>query len=265
MLKRAISGAVFVTLLVFSIIYNQYSFLALFFLFMIISVFEMSKMLQLKNKANYAIATLLFVYQLDFINSSAALLLEAATTISIVLLFIQQLFKKESEAIKDLGKIALSIIYGCVPFIFLSKITLLTGIFQSSILIGVFLLIWSSDTFAYLTGVSIGKHKLLERISPKKTIEGLLGGIIATMIVAYFLSKYIEVLSVIQWIVTGVIVSIFGVLGDLIASMFKRQTGVKDTGKIIPGHGGVIDRLDSIIFVAPIIYYYLKITLENVS
>ena len=85
------------------------------------------------------------------------------------------------------------------------------------------------------------------------------------MIISYLISLKFTILLTHQWIILGVLVSIFGVIGDLIASMFKRQTGVKDTGKIIPGHGGVIDRLDSIIFAAPFIYLYLKFITENVS
>lgn len=265
MLTRAISGLVFVTLLVFSIVYNQYTFLALFFIFMMISVFEMSKMLKLNNKITYVIAIFLFLSQLDFLPNQFNLLAQAGIVLSIIALFIQQLFKKDSFPIVDLGKIFLITIYASLPFIYLVKTTLLTGVFESTIIIGIFLLIWSCDTFAYITGVSIGKHKLIERISPKKTIEGFIGGVVATMFVAYLLSNYFPILSTLQWIVTGVIVSVFGVIGDLIASMFKRKTGVKDTGKIIPGHGGIIDRLDSVIFAAPIIYIYLKITLENVS
>lgn len=265
MLTRAISGSVFVTLLVFSIIYNQYTFLTLFYFFMIVSVFEMSKMLQIKNKVTYIITTLLFSLQLEFLPNTFTLLVQAGIILSVIGLFLQQLFKKDATAIKDLGKIFLSIVYACVPFIYLTKTTTITGLYESTIITGVFLLIWSSDTFAYITGVTIGKHKLIERISPKKTIEGFIGGVIATMVVAYLLSIYFPILTINQWVITGIIVSTFGVMGDLVASMFKRQTGVKDTGKIIPGHGGIIDRLDSVIFAAPIIYIYLKITLENVS
>jgi phosphatidate cytidylyltransferase len=145
------------------------------------------------------------------------------------------------------------------------QIPFLTGNYDSSLIFGLLLLIWSNDSFAYLTGITIGKNKLYERISPKKTIEGFIGGTISTLGVAYLITIYFPVLSIIEWIGMAIIVSIFGVLGDLIASLFKRITGVKDTGNIIPGHGGIIDRLDSIIFVAPIVFIYLKIINTYVS
>ncbi|MFC2109423.1 phosphatidate cytidylyltransferase [Bacteroidota bacterium] len=265
MLTRAIAGAVFVTLLVFSILYNSYSFLGLFYFFMIVSVFEMSKMLQLKNTTVYIIATLLFLLNSHLIPNYYHNYLEVIIVLAGLSLFIKQLFTLESNAIKELGASFLTLIYACLPFLFMIKIPFFKGTYEGIILLGLFILIWSNDTFAYLIGKSMGKHKLLERISPKKTIEGFVGGFIATMIVGYVLSIYFQVLSSTQWMIIALIASLFGVIGDLIASMFKRLTGVKDTGKIIPGHGGIIDRLDSIIFVAPFIYLYLKISLENVS
>ncbi|WP_166461157.1 phosphatidate cytidylyltransferase [Flavicella sediminum] len=265
MLTRAIAGAVFVSLLVFSLLFHSYSFLGLFYFFMIVSVFEMSKMLQVKNKIIYLIATLLFLTHSNLLPVNYISYLEAGTIIACLGLFANQLFTIESNAIKELGAAFLTLLYACVPFLFMIKIPFFTGAYEGTVLLGLFILIWSNDTFAYLTGKSIGKHKLMERISPKKTIEGFVGGFIATMLIGYFLAFYFQILTSLQWLLIALIVSLFGVVGDLTASMFKRLTGTKDTGKIIPGHGGIIDRLDSIIFVAPFIYLYLKITLENVS
>ncbi len=120
----------------------------------------------------------------------------------------------------------------------------------------------TNDTFAYIVGKSIGKHKLLEKISPKKTIEGFIGGIIFTVLASYIIAKYyiqIKEVNTFIWIIIALIVSIFGTIGDLIESKFKRIAGVKDSGKIMPGHGGVLDRLDSIIFAAPIVYSFYQI------
>ena len=105
----------------------------------------------------------------------------------------------------------------------------------------------------------------MERISPKKTIEGFAGGVFMTLLLAYLMSFQFDFLTSAQWIGIAVLISVFGVLGDLIASMFKRHIGVKDTGNLIPGHGGIIDRLDSVIFAAPIVYLFLKITHTYVS
>ena len=105
----------------------------------------------------------------------------------------------------------------------------------------------------------MGKTKLYEKISPNKTIEGAFGGLLAAIIAAYFISIYFTSLSYLNWTIIALITVIFGVLGDLMESKFKREAGVKDSGNLIPGHGGFLDRLDSVIFSAPFVYVYLHI------
>jgi phosphatidate cytidylyltransferase len=138
--------------------------------------------------------------------------------------------------------------------------------YNPKIILSIFFLIWTNDTFAYIVGKSIGKRKLFEKISPKKTIEGFLGGLIFSILVGYFISKYYfqpnpnhQEMSIFIWTITAMIISVFSTLGDLIQSKFKRIAGVKDSGKIMPGHGGVLDRLDSIIFVSPFVYLFYQI------
>lgn len=267
MLTRAISGAVFVSILVLAILFSTNTFLVLFFILMLISVFEFSKMLNIKGLEPYLVSISIFCSAVFPQWEIPTIYTDTFSVILVLIVFIKHLFKENSEPIKELGNFLLCIGYACISYIFIIKIPFTNGnnSYESILILGVFVLIWSSDTFAYLTGVTIGKTKLLERISPKKTIEGLIGGILATMIIAYLISLKFTILLTYQWIILGALISVFGVIGDLIASMFKRQTGVKDTGKIIPGHGGIIDRLDSIIFAAPFIYLYLNFISENVS
>jgi len=126
--------------------------------------------------------------------------------------------------------------------------------------LGFFILQWSSDTFAYLVGRKLGKHKLFERISPKKTIEGFIGAIVLTALVAYVLSRFWDDISTRDWMLISVIVVVFGTLGDLVESLLKRNLGIKDSGAILPGHGGVLDRFDGVFISAPAVYFYLLLS-----
>lgn len=124
-------------------------------------------------------------------------------------------------------------------------------------------MIWCNDTFAYICGKLFGKHKLYEKISPKKTIEGFIGGLIFTQIAAFIMFKYLDVqnTSLLFWMCIGLGISIIGTIGDLVESKYKRQANIKDSGSIMPGHGGILDRLDSILFAAPFLFLIYKIIL----
>jgi len=264
--KRALSGIVFVTVLIFSILYSKITFISLFFILMMLCLFEFTRMIKLKSKFPYLIGTLLFVFGNilnveDVPSRSIFEFAGVALFLSIFMTFISILFTKKEEVVNYLGKIFLSIIYIVVPFTLMVQIPFLHNKYSyiNTIILGVFILIWVNDTFAFLVGKNFGKHKLLERVSPNKTIEGFIGGMIFTFISSYILATQFDSLSLVQWIVIAGIVSVFGVLGDLIESMFKRQAGVKDSSNFIPGHGGFLDRFDSVIFAAPFIFIYLQL------
>ena len=139
---------------------------------------------------------------------------------------------------------------------------LMMRMYDKYLLIVLFCLIWINDIFAYLTGMAIGRHKLFERISPKKTIEGSLGGLVMTGVFG-FLANHFWLHLFDKWEMIGlvVVVVVFGSLGDLCESMMKRQAGVKDSGNVIPGHGGILDRFDATFLAVPAVYCYLTIIL----
>jgi len=264
--QRALSGFVFVSVLIFSILYSKITFISLFFILMIFCLYEFQKMIKLKSLFPYLIGILLFIFGniLNVEDLPSIMIFEyvgVALFLTIFMSFASILFAKKEEVISHLGKIFLTIIYIVVPFTLMVQIPFLNTEYSyvNTIILGVFILIWTNDTFAFLIGKNFGKHKLLKRISPNKTIEGFVGGMVFTFIASFILANVFTSLSIDKWIVIAGIVSVFGVLGDLIESMFKRQAGVKDSSNFIPGHGGFLDRFDSVIFAAPFIFIYLQL------
>ena len=149
--------------------------------------------------------------------------------------------------------------YLIIPVILITKIPQIEKNFNPKIIISIFILIWTNDTFAFLVGKSIGKRKLFERISPKKTVEGFVGGLLAAMVMGVIISIFFIDQPMANWIIIAAILSIFGTIGDLVESKFKRVANVKDSGNIMPGHGGILDRLDSIIFASPFVFLFYQI------
>lgn len=131
--------------------------------------------------------------------------------------------------------------------------------FSPGIVVGFLLLLWANDTGAYLVGITLGKHRLMERISPKKSWEGFFGGMIITAAAAWLLSGWLGMVERTDWIIISLIISVTGTYGDLVESMFKRSLGIKDSGNIMPGHGGFLDRFDSLIISFPVVFLYITL------
>ncbi len=261
-LKRLLSGVVYVSLLLIATWYSATSFYILFGIFMLIAVYEFCKLVNLNKILPLLFGAFTFGLATQFKTTQIndVLLLFATLFVSIKCLHL--LFISQKNKIDKLSKYIYVIGYVIFPFIIITKI----HAFNPKIVISIFILIWTNDTFAYIVGKSIGKHKLLEKISPKKTIEGFIGGMLFSILAGILISKfyfepkpYYLYTSVLIWIISAIIISIFSTLGDLIESKFKRIAGAKDSGTIMPGHGGILDRLDSIIFVAPFVYLFYQI------
>ena len=220
---------------------------------------EFCKLVGLKPVFPLLLATLGYIlFNLDnTVKTNEILLLIAALLVSIRSLVF--LFEKKNRFLDKQSKYVFLIGYLIIPIIIFTKIPFISNSYHPEIIIAILILIWTNDTFAYLVGITMGKTKLFERISPKKTIEGFSGGLVFAMIAGVLLAQFYLQESTFRWIIIALLVTTFGTLGDLIESKFKRLAGVKDSGNIMPGHGGFLDRLDSIIFVAPFVYLFYQI------
>jgi phosphatidate cytidylyltransferase len=269
---RSLSAIVFVVILVSSMLYNYISLTGFFFIISLIGLSEYYKLVEnLGQKPfkilGYFIAVslysafvnwdLIFNYQFD--NS----ILVSVSVLCIVLIFIQTILSKNNHPFIDSCVTLFGVLYVVVPFALVGKLAVLFTEFENQSawnVLGIIFLIWSNDTFAYLGGSLFGKHKLIERVSPGKTWEGTIFGIVITVAVSFLIKTYLlHSNNTILWLVLGVIVPITATFGDLFESLLKRKAGVKDSGKLMPGHGGVLDRFDSLLFVVPVSYVIVKI------
>lgn len=259
-LVRTLTGIVFITLVVASILLREVSvwpFGILFLFFTVVGTWECLKMSEKKNiHPNYPMAIALSVccFLMPFIGVYLILPL-------VLLLPIVELFRNKENAMMNVSASFLPVIWVALP------LALLADLFQKEtdaqvLVIALFVTIWLNDTLAYCVGSLFGKHPLFKRISPKKSVEGFVGGMVLTTAIITLLScagmLYTETLTTPwHWLAFAIIIVLFGTVGDLVESMYKRDCEVKDSGKILPGHGGVLDRLDSLFFAVPAVYTYL--------
>ena len=266
-LKRTLSGALFVSLIVGSIVWNKYSFLGLFSMLSGWSVFEFHKLTNQKDQVSVrpllsVIASmLLFVSAFCFVSGTTKFPVFLIYGLFIIIVFITELYAQKQNPIHNWAYFILGQVMVALPFALLNFIAFIKD-YQPLILLAVFATIWVNDTGAYVIGVTLGKHRLFERISPKKSWEGFWGGAFFSLISGYVFSLFIPEISLINWIIFSEIIVVFGTFGDLTESLLKRTVNIKDSGNIIPGHGGLLDRFDSMLLAGPAIYIFLRILFQ---
>lgn len=279
LIQRTISGIVYVAIIILcstpwgaqlinnispGLIKQQYLYHALMSLLLIVGTWECVKIMKFGNGYEkwvvYPLVIFIFyIFSKRYFNHDFFFDFRLSEILALALIGIAvlTLFKYPNELYFDSGKLIFTVIYVALPFSFalgLPKFSSYNDTFSLEVLF-LFILIWSSDTFAYLVGKFFGKHKMAPKISPKKTWEGYIGGVVLTLVLSYFIEHYQPELRG-NWMFVGFLVAAFAPLGDLVESQLKRNFGAKDSGNIIPGHGGVLDRLDSFIICVPVVYLY---------
>jgi phosphatidate cytidylyltransferase len=261
---RALSGLIYISIVILATFASREWFIGLFLTLGIVTLYEFLKLVHLKS----VLAYILFAAALYFLSYEVydyrAVQLLLILTVFVNLFLLKDILWVNKIPMFGKKKYITVILYLTSGFVFLTLIPMAQLDFKPMVLLGVFILIWANDTFAYIMGKKFGRTKLLERISPKKTVEGFLGGVAGALIAGLIIHHFIGVYDLWMWLVMALIASVFGTIGDLVQSKFKRQAGVKDSGVIMPGHGGMYDRLDSIIYASPFIYSFLEIA-TNVS
>ena len=271
--KRLLFGAIFVVVVLGSIILGRFSASLMFLLVVMMASAEIANLFPHEQKQPLkgivgSCSVMLYIFLSLFAESPDSI--EGRVFIIPIFFFVPlliALFSKKHDYVSVIGASWLSMIFVALPC------GIMTMFYSEKIigtdkgwmlLIFVFILIWINDVFAYLTGSAIGRHKLFERISPKKTIEGSIGGAAFTMLFAYFLNRFVldvfffdNLMSNMEVLFLALGIVIFGTLGDLTESMIKRHAGVKDSGNIIPGHGGILDRFDATFMAMPFAFIYL--------
>ncbi|MDE0536182.1 phosphatidate cytidylyltransferase [Tenacibaculum sp. L6] len=256
LLTRSLSALVYAILFISAILFSAETYIGLLAVFATFCIWEFSKILKSKSFIPYLLlAYVVFSSVKATINFTDFLLAATLFGLSVLLYLLISTKPIKTEAFSE--KIFLQAIYLIFPFYFLMNLPFINNVYHPYIIIYIMLLIWTNDSFAFLVGKNFGKHKLFEKVSPKKTIEGFIGGVVFSIIVGIIIGQYSGVFSTLNWIIIAVIVAVFGSLGDLVESKFKRQANVKDSGTIMPGHGGLLDRLDSLFFLAPFVYLYI--------
>jgi phosphatidate cytidylyltransferase len=273
MFQRAITGTFYVAAIVTSVYFGGWY---LHILFGIVSLLMLQEFAVMFKKSEYSpntilgpiVGFLIYITGVYYLTGTSAesevptwVPLVIVSIISFTWMAIAELFRNKKNPFANLAITFSSIIYIILPLILINFMSIQEQAQESIFpLLGIFIMIWCSDTFAYLVGRKIGKNKMFERISPNKSWEGFFGGMTFAMIAGLVIAYFLEDQPFIQYAIMGMLAAIFGTLGDLVESLLKRSLNLKDSGKILPGHGGLLDRLDSVLVVIPVIFVFQLIT-----
>lgn len=262
---RVITGFIYGLSLILSLSLGPYTF-GLFFL--VVMVLGLKEFYRIQTKLNnhpsliagFGISILIYLFFfLNFTHSDIKIPLYISSVIFLSFIVLENFLLKKENLISNFTATIFGVIYIALPFSLLITLAFnQKGNYNFGYVLSLFICVWLSDSGGYFVGSKYGKNKLFKTISPKKTIEGAFGSILFSLIGCIVISFISNSLSFKEWMFFGIIVSLSSILGDLIESAIKRKAGIKDSGTLLPGHGGILDRFDSILLVVPITYFYLN-------
>lgn len=267
---RALTAIGIVAVQVLCTYFSPFSLSGLFMLFTALAVSEFIKIVSEGGEVSVSrpivivgSCYLFFAFCINSLTQNKSLILFVPYLIFLLYHYIKELYSEHDNPIANLGVIMLSQLYVVLPLSLINVLAFTSfSCFSAkadffALPLSMYIFIWINDTAAYLSGVTLGKHKLFPRISPKKSWEGAIGGALATIASAFGVAHFFTFMNVWQWVGMALVVVIFGTFGDLTESMMKRHLCIKDSGHILPGHGGILDRLDSMLFAIPAVVVYL--------
>lgn len=263
--QRFVTGILGAAGIIAGVVVSEWTYLAIFFIICFFSLREFYKLAGLDGmvpQKTFGSICGVLVFCLSFFIESGSLSDRYYFLIfpAVSFIYLIKLYKKsERKPFTNIAFTFLGILYVAVPISLLNVAVFENGQYNFEIIFGCLFILWASDTGAYFAGTFLGKHKLFERISPKKSWEGFAGGAVLALIFAYGLSQFFFSLNLTQWLIIGVIIIIGGTFGDLVESLLKRSIEIKDSGNSLPGHGGFLDRFDGLFISAPFIVAYLEI------
>lgn len=268
LVQRSLTGITFAVIMLAGIIIHQYVFATVFAVFLILTLIEFYKLSEnigYEPSAKIGLICGFLLFIIFFLAGSHVIPQQYIFLSILIPLFtlLPDVFDKRKNGFKNSMITIAGIIYIALPYSLLSFIIYPGNAAETEfypwILFGIFLIIWMYDSMAYVFGSMLGKHKICERISPKKSWEGLIGGAVFAVIMGIVNSVIFHELSLTNWVVIALLIVIFGTSGDFFESKLKREAGVKDSGSILPGHGGMLDRFDTVLFAIPVIFVWITL------
>jgi phosphatidate cytidylyltransferase len=262
LLKRALTALIGASIMIAGILYDEWTFFGVFFIILMFCLYEFVRIVVIPWKqATWLYIMGVVIYSLMFLVISGHIeskYLFGLIPLASIGLFIQ-LYLNDETPLKSMALVYLGVGYIILPISLLTAIGFQNDSYEPIYIMGLIGITWCMDSGAYFFGSALGKHQLFKRVSPKKSWEGAVGGVLMALLGAYVMSRYLDVLTPLQWLSAGALMAITGICGDLVESYIKRIGHTKDSGTSIPGHGGFLDRFDSLIFSIPFYLFFLKL------